>query len=123
MASYFVSSTKPKITKSGPHGRAHSSISKAVMHSQALKSRKALGRRTGNRQCRKQSRQQRDLHIVNVAGPDLKGKFLYNEWKDPNIGLQDMQHLNSKVDESDVINISAFRVIDNKDAYRSHSNP
>ena len=118
MVSYFVSSTKPKISKSGPHGRAHSSISKAVMHSQALKSRKAVGRRTGTRQCRKQNRQQRDLYIVNVAGPDIKGKFFYNEWKDPKIGLQDMHPSISNVDESDVINVSTFRVIDNKNAYR-----
>ena len=72
MVTSFIANAKPKYKKSGPHGRAHSSIIKALQKSSYLKSRKAIGRRIGA----KRKRQQRDLHVVHRTGPNLIGKFL-----------------------------------------------
>ena len=119
MVSFFLAKSKPKNAKSGPHGRAHLSISKAVMHSQGLKFRKSIGRRTDRRNSQRRIRQQRDIHVLNPIGPDIKGKFFYHEWNvlspSDQIGTAS---LFSSIEESDRINLSSFTIIDNKADHR-----
>ena len=120
MVSFFLAKSKPKNAKSGPHGRAHSSISKAVMHSQGLKFRKSIGRQIDRRSSRRRIRQQRDVHVLNPIGPDLKGKFFYHEWNDV-LSPSDQdgkRSLFSNIDESDRMNLSSFTIIDNKADHR-----
>ena len=110
MVSRFVSNSKPKNKKNGPHGRAHLSISKAVQQSSSLKSRKAMGRRIGT----KRNRQKRDVHIVHKAGPDIIGKFFYHQWDVSKIAGQEIMvtpvgNGTITVDEDDVISQDGFK--------------
>ena len=77
MVTNFMTKATPKSKKKeGPYSRAQLSISKAVSKSTSLKTRKAIGRRTGN----KKKRQKRVVHVVNRTCPDVVGKLLYYNW-------------------------------------------
>ena len=109
MATNFMNKATPTKSKKkeGPYSKAQLSIFNAVSKSTRLKTRKAIGRRTGN----KKKPQKRVVHVVNKSGPDIVGKLLYY-----NSGTK----LSEKHDQIcqtehqlDVVNVSDYTVIDN----------
>ena len=104
MVTSFITIAKPKYKNNGPHGRAHYSILNALQKSSSLKSRKAIGRRIGT----KRKRQQRDVHVVKRAGPDVNCKYLHCKW-DTKEANEVLDSINSV--KSDVVDVSDYKII------------